>query len=711
MAMTKKKPSEGDRRASDKEAPRVLAVDDDERNLLAIEEVLEGVCEVVCARSGEEALRHLLKEEFAVILLDVLMPGLDGYETASLVRKREQSKATPIIFLTAINKEEAHMLRGYDAGAVDYVFKPFDPVMLRSKVAVFVDLYVKTREIERKAQREQRLLEQSLKAQSDKLEAERALRRAEARQEAILASLPVCFHARSAEPPFATRYVSKGAERLTGFGPDLFTSTAEFGLSRIHPEDLAEVEKSLLGARETGSYSCEFRWQAADGQYRIFLDQGVVAKDGAGLELLGTMLDVTEQRRLEDMLLQTQRLDAIGKLTGGLAHDFNNLLASILSGLTLLERQVELEEKPARILDMTRHSARQGTDLVNRMLAFSRRQNLRPSPIRLSALGDTITGMVAPVLGGLVRFEWAVGDAWPVHADQGQLELALMNLIFNARDAMPSGGTVTVRAHNRSIQHAADDLKEGDYVVLTTEDTGAGIPPELIAKVVEPFFTTKPVGKGTGLGLSTVYGFAKQSGGALRIRSELGRGTTMEIWLPRSVQPASGADEAEDISSSQPPEKTDASLSVLLIDDNQQLREMTAMLLQQSGLDVTVAAGGAEGLAIIEKQPDRFDVIVTDFAMPLVSGIDVIRFARSLRAGWPAVLVSGYADAEKLIDRPEDVTLISKPFREKDLLDSIYLAAGHATGSRSAADRPPMPGHGTQSDDAAGTAGIGDALR
>ncbi|RUX01092.1 response regulator, partial [Mesorhizobium sp. M8A.F.Ca.ET.059.01.1.1] len=214
---------------------RVLAVDDDERNLLAIEEVLDGVGQVICAKSGEEALRFLLKEDFAVILLDVLMPGLDGYETASLIRRRERSNNTPIIFLTAINKEEAHMLRGYDAGAVDYLFKPFDPVMLRSKVMVFVDLYEKTREIERNAAREQLLLERALKATSDKLDAERALRHSEARQETILASLPICFHARAAQAPYAASYVSKGVERLTGFSPDRFIADPDFGIGRVHP--------------------------------------------------------------------------------------------------------------------------------------------------------------------------------------------------------------------------------------------------------------------------------------------------------------------------------------------------------------------------------------------------------------------------------------------------------------------------------------------
>ncbi|AZO61196.1 MAG: response regulator [Mesorhizobium sp.] len=663
---------------------RVLAVDDDERNLLAIAEVLGEVGEVVCAQSGEEALRFLLKEDFAVILLDVLMPNLDGYETATLIRRRERSKNTPIIFLTAISKEEAHMLRGYDVGAVDYLFKPFDPVMLRSKVMVFVDLHEKTREIERNAAREQRLLEQALKAKSDKLDAERALRHSEARQEAILASLPICFHARSAEAPFAPSYVSKGVERLTGFPPSRFLSHPDFGLSRVHPDDREEVTRSLSAACETGSYGCEFRWRCANDEYRIFFDRGVVSKDDAGLELLGTMQDITEQRRLESQLLQSQRLDAIGKLTGGLAHDFNNLLAAILSGLSLLERQLTLDGNATKILDMTRRSAGQGRDLVQRMLAFSRRQDLKPVAVPLSSLGDTMNGLVAPVLGGLVRFKWLVSDdTWPVYVDAAQLELALMNLIFNARDAMPSGGTVLVRTSNRSVGHAGDELPAGDYVVVAVEDTGTGIAGDMISKVVEPFFTTKPIGKGTGLGLSTVYGFAKQSGGTLRIESEVDRGTIIELWLPRSNQPqdvteaiaVAGAEAVEAADAERATAVGERSLTVLLIDDSHSLREMTAMSLRQSGFEVVGASGGAEALAAIEREPDRFDVIVTDFAMPLISGIDVIRFARNLRAGWPAVMITGYADAEKIVERPLDVALVGKPFDEKDLVVAIHAAA------------------------------------
>ncbi|TPM05409.1 response regulator [Mesorhizobium sp. B2-3-11] len=679
LSRIRSKKSQFEALANDPTKARVLAVDDDERNLLAIEEVLSPIAEIVAVQSGEEALRRLLKEDFAVILLDVLMPGLDGYETADLIRQREQSKRTPLIFLTAINKEDAHMLRGYDAGAVDYVFKPFDPVMLRSKVAVFVELHEKTREIQRNAVAEQGLLAKALQAEKEKLEAERSLRNAEERQEAILSSLPVCFHARAAEPPFAARFVTKGVERLTGFPPERLTSDPHFGLGRVHPDDLPTVKEALLAAKANGFYTCEFRWQCADGKYRIFLDQGVLSKgDGRRQEILGTLLDVTERRGLEDQLLQSQRLDAIGKLTGGLAHDFNNLLAAILSGLGLLERHVTLDEKARPIMDLTRRSAKQGAELVTRMLAFSRRQNLKPTAVRLAALGDTMNGLVAPVLGGLVRFDWMVDDTvWPPHVDVGQLELALMNLVFNARDAMPSGGTISVLAKNRTIKTASEDLTPGDYVVITIKDTGAGIPQDILAKVVEPFFTTKPVGKGTGLGLSTVYGFMKQSGGSLRIDSVVGRGTTMELWLPRSTEQPAGDVTELDVEEIQTGTRK-AFPSILLIDDSSVLLQLTAESLRRRGFKVTCAAGGAEALAIIERTPGEFDVIVTDFAMPLVSGVDVIRFARNLRSDWPAILITGYADAEAIADRPADVPLLGKPFREKDLVRSILQLGGNA---------------------------------
>ncbi|HEY8575611.1 MAG TPA: response regulator [Devosia sp.] len=641
--------------------PRVLLVDDDQRNLLALSEVLEDVAEIVTADSGAEALRHLLKGQFAVILLDVLMPGLDGYETAKLVRMREQSHDTPIIFLTAINKEDAHLMRGYDSGAVDFVFKPVDPVILRSKVSVFVSLYEKTREIERNARREQALLQETLKAQAERFKIDQALREAEERQALLLRSLPLAVFqitTGSNTPVF----IAGDVESLTGFSAEAFEASPEVWRDRIHADDQA----AWLASADVAAG--EYRWQHRDGAYRVFVDQRVPVSGRQGT-WVGTLRDITEQRRLQDQLLQSQKLDAIGKLTGGIAHDFNNLLASILSGVGLLERRSDLDERGQKVLGMMRHAAQQGTHLVNRMLTFSRRQHLQPEVVRVADAARALDGMLGPVLGGLVTLKWELDeDLWPAFVDSGELELALMNLVINARDAMPNGGTVTVSGSNRHLAEKQGELAQGDYVLLSVADTGAGIPPDLLQRVLEPFFTTKDPGKGTGLGLSSVLGFAQQSGGSLRVHSELGSGTVVEVWLPRSRSdaeedaPSLGGEAEPLVASGQ---------TVLLVDDAVGLRDLTRMHLSDAGYQVTCAASGVEALEIISSSETRFDVIVTDYAMPSMSGLDLITTARSMRAEWPAVIISGFADVEDIAKRPGDVPLLTKPFTRTALLQAL----------------------------------------
>src|SRR3982751_4381269 len=238
---------------------RVLLVDDDERNLLAVATVLEDLGEVVSARSGEEALRHLLKGEFAVILLDVYMPRMDGYETAQIIRGRDQTKGIPIVFLSAVNKEAEHLLRGYSMGAVDYVFKPVDPLILRSKVAVFVDLFEKTKEIERKARQEQALMDANLRANAERLRAEQELRRAEQRQAVIIQSLPMVL---SLEPYDSKRripnYLVGDIEAMTGFTPDQMTG--DIWADRLHPDDRIKVIAALKARSKSGRMSMEYRW-------------------------------------------------------------------------------------------------------------------------------------------------------------------------------------------------------------------------------------------------------------------------------------------------------------------------------------------------------------------------------------------------------------------------------------------------------------------
>jgi signal transduction histidine kinase len=538
--------------------PRVLVVDDDEHNLLAISTVLEDIGEVITARSGEEALRQLLKGEFAVILLDVYMPGLDGYETAQIIREREQTKRIPIVFLSAVNKETAHLIRGYSMGAVDYVFKPVDPVVLRSKVAVFVDLFAKTQEIARKAKQEQALLDANLRANAERLKAEQDLRRAETQ----------LFHA--------------------------------------------------------------------------------------------------------------QKMDAIGKLTGGIAHDFNNLLAAVIGGLRLIERRAELPESAQEIMGMTRRAAEQGTDLVRRLLAFARRQQLQPADIEVGSLAEAVTGLLAPTLGGRHRIDWQIDETlWHAFADPAQLELALMNLIINARDAMSDGGTILVSANNRKIARTKeDDLEKGDYVVLSVIDTGCGIAPEMIEQVLEPFVTTKESGKGTGLGLSMVYGFARQSNGAFKLMSKVGQGTRAEIWLPRSTEtPIETKPPAARIVKSSRP------LRVLLVDDHDEVRVTTLGMLEELGHSVVDAANCADAMELLSGRLADWDLLVTDYAMPHQSGTQLVHAVRALRPTLPALIITGYAENDAILERPDDVAILAKPFSLEDLAHMIAVVSPSDTSS------------------------------
>ena len=657
---------------------RVLIVDDDERNLLAIKTVLEEVADVVVASSGEEALRHLLKGEFAVILLDVFMPGMDGYETAQIIRSREQTKSIPIVFLSAVNKEDQHLIRGYSMGAVDYVFKPVEPVVLRSKVAVFVDLFNKTREIQRKAKQEQALLDENLRANTERLRVEKELRLAQQRQQAIIESLPIVLYLEPLDVhPRLPAFVGGNFEAITGYSYDHVKDHPNLWEERLHDEDRDRVLAALAQRRHTGTFSIEYRWRCAGGEYKNFLDQAVLLRDAGGkpVEFAGTLMDVTDRKLLENQLIHSQKMDAIGKLTGGIAHDFNNLLAAILGGIGLIEKRVPLKDEHKKLLAMTRHAAQQGSELVTRLLAFARRQQLEPAPIRISNLSVAVSELMAHTLGGLVKLEWAPNDdLWTAFADEAQLELALMNLIINARDAMPDGGTIRVTGQNGELRPGNKlDLQPGDYVVLTVADEGAGIPPEILEQVMEPFFTTKEIGKGTGLGLSMVYGFAQQSGGAVRIESKVGKGTSVEIWLPRApLVPAAQREPA-------PRDEAHAhegGLRILLVDDHLGVRATTAGMLADMGHVVTEANDGHELLAILRADTEAYDLVISDYAMPLVSGADVIRQARELKPGMPGIIITGYADVHSIARRPDDVLVLTKPFTADQIARAINSLCG-----------------------------------
>ncbi|MEO6255504.1 MAG: ATP-binding protein, partial [Sphingomicrobium sp.] len=422
----------------------------------------------------------------------------------------------------------------------------------------------------------------------------------------------------------------------------------------------------------TGRFSVEYRWKCADGTYRHFHDQAVLLRDPKGrpIEFAGTLTDVTERRSLQNQLMQAQKMDAIGKLTGGIAHDFNNLLAAVLGGLGLIERRANLQDEDRKILAMTKRAADQGSELVGRLLAFARRQQLQPACIDIQSLAQSVIELLAPMLGGLVKIEWKFdGEPWCAFADQAQLELALINLIINARDSMEGGGKIVIAVENRTIAaNQVAGLKPGDYLVLAVIDSGSGIAPEHLEKVLEPFFTTKEVGKGTGLGLSMVYGFASQSNGAFQLQSKLGKGTRAEILLPRAIQTGAGvpepAHEAEAPSASNP-------LRILLVDDHAEVRATTAAVLEELGHTVTQATNGSEALAALNGGKSKWDLLISDYAMPELSGTDLVHQLRKVHPDLPCLIITGYAEGEAVGSRPDDVVVLPKPFTPARLSRAI----------------------------------------
>jgi signal transduction histidine kinase len=539
----------------------ILLVDDSEAKLLSHEVVLAEIGErLFKASSAREAFECLLKNEVALILIDVCMPDLDGFELAAMIREHPRFQRTAIIFVSAVMNEHLDQLRGYQLGAVDYVPVPVVPELLRAKVKVFIDLYRKTRQLERfNAELEQRVLERTA-----------ALRR---------------------------------------FNEEL-----------------------------------EQRIEERTREREIALAQ----------------------------LFEAQKMDTIGRLTGGVAHDFNNLLMAVLGSLTLLEKRLPEDPQCRRLLQNAVQGAQRGASLTQRLLAFSRRQELRPESVDLAALASGMEELLKRALGLGIELRCQFPGALPpVLADANQLELALLNIALNARDAMPSGGRLTIGAATETVSGTGTDnnLRPGDYLRISIADTGIGMDEATLAKATDPFFTTKGPGKGTGLGLSMVHGLAAQSGGLLRIESALDRGTTVELWLPRASTTAASVIRNSELA--QPPVAVQP-CKVLVVDDDLLVLTGTAALIEDLGHTAFEAQSAAEALVKLASGL-AIDIVITDHAMPNMTGLQLAQFIQEKHPGLPIILATGYADLPSDPALPRLVKL-AKPCSQHEIAAAIHAA-------------------------------------
>jgi signal transduction histidine kinase len=532
----------------------VLLVDDQPSKLLSYEVILGELGEnLIKAASGREALEQLLRQEVAVILVDVAMPELNGFELAAMIREHPRFEQTAIIFVSAVHLSEFDSLRGYQAGAVDYLPVPIVPDLLRAKVRIFCDLYRKTRQLE---------------ALNEELE-----RRVEAR-------------------------------------------TAELAAAN------AELEKRV------------------DARTR-------------------------EREEALAKVAEMQKLESLGQLTGGVAHDFNNLLMVVMSNLDMALNRAAGDPIQTRWLGRAKEAATRGAALTKRMLAFARRQDLKPESL---ALSDVVKGMVEMMSHSLdprVRISVDLpADLPPVRIDRNQLELALLNLGLNARDAMPNGGELLVRAREADPVHLPDKLAPDSYVQLSVVDTGIGMDAETLKRASEPFFSTKPTGKGSGLGLSMVHGLMLQSGGAMQIASRPDEGTSVSLWLPVAQVPVS-TKQARDA----PDKRPTPTRRVLLVDDDPLVLAATSDMLRELGHETIETTSAKEALEFL-RGGERPDLAILDYAMPEMSGSVLADLVRDISPGLPLILATGYSDRENAAG---SLPRLDKPYSLSELARQIGL--------------------------------------
>jgi signal transduction histidine kinase len=538
-----------------KEPVNILLVDDQPAKLLSYEAILRDLGEnLIMAGSAREALEHLLKTNIAVILIDVRMPEVDGFELAAMIRNHPRFETTAMIFVSAIALTDIDRLRGYEHGAVDYLPVPVVPELLRAKVRIFADLYRKTKQLQ--------LLNAELEQRVEQRTAELAQTNADLER----------------------RVEERTHER-------------EMAMAQVH---------------------------------------------------------------------EMQKLESLGQLTGGVAHDFNNVLMAILGNLDLLSRTLSSDPMARRLVEGAIQAAERGATLTKRMLAFARRQELRPETIDVTKLLNSMAEMLRRSLGPTIEIAMEFENNLAlVRVDPNQLELAVLNLALNARDAMPRGGRLHIGAYNRTVDAGnPQQLEPGRYVAAVVTDTGSGMDEMTLRRAAEPFFTTKGVGKGTGLGLPMVYGLAAQSGGSARISSQLGVGTTVELSLPvADVQPVA---EPQHVPS--PGESDGVSYRVLLVDDDAEVTAATVAMLEQLGHRVRVATSGAAALAIVDEKA-KLDLIITDHAMAGMTGMELAERIRRIHPELPIVLATGYADVS--IGDNLDVARLDKPYRLDRLAAAI----------------------------------------
>ena len=644
---------------------RILLADDNPDMRAYLRRLLEEAGLVVEAvGDGEQALEAARRERPDLILSDVMMPRLDGFELLSTLRADPRLQDVPVLLLSARAGEEAKV-EGLTAGANDYLVKPFSARELLSRIRANLEIA----RLRRESEAALRQVNESLERQVTERTAE--VRAKEAHLRTIFAT---SFVFQMLLDP-AGRVIDANATALASIRASLgdvqgraLWDTPWFAATPAAAQIIREALGRMLAGEQ---FQQELVLSLGDGRERWFDFQMRPVHDAAGglIAILPEAVEITERRLAEEAQRQAQKMESIGHLTGGVAHDFNNLLTIIVGSLDMLKRQLRDPDPKPGVLTRSAESALRGAQraasLTQRLLAFSRQQPLNPKPVDLGRLVTGMSDLLQRTIGEQIAIETVLAAGlWRTSIDANQLEIAIINLAVNARDAMPEGGKLTIETANVQLDEAyaktQAEVVPGQYVMLAVSDAGTGMSAETLNKAFEPFFTTKDVGHGTGLGLSQVYGFVKQSGGHLKLYSELGSGTSVKMYLPRlhAEQQLPESETADGIVHGHEGE------TILAVEDDPDVRVHTVAVLRELGYQVIEAGDGQRALELLETYP-QVDLLFTDVGLP--GGMNGRQLAEKALARRPALKVlytTGYARNAIVHDGRLDpgVQLITKPF-------------------------------------------------
>jgi len=501
------------------------------------------------------------------------------------------------------------------------------------------------------------------------------LMKTQVRLECLLASSPTAIYTLKPEGNLAPTYISENVKALVGLEPRQFLENPRFWIKRVHPEDRRLVLQRLELPWPQDRQSYEYRFLARDGAYRWMHDdlKVVRGREGQPLEIVGAWMDITERKTLEAQFLQAQKMEAVGRLAGGVAHDFNNLLMAIMGYGELIRTSLMQEDPLYQYSQDILKATERAASLTQQLLAFSRRQIIQPQALNLNGVVADLKKMLRRLIGEHIDLE-IIADAnlGTVKADPGQIGQIIMNLAVNARDAMPTGGRLTLETANidLTLSHHThlEAVPPGRYVRLTVRDTGEGMDAATVKHLFEPFFTTKEMGRGTGLGLPTVYGIVKQNHGYIEVDSQPGQGAVFRIYLPRLEEPPEAPRTRMTLAA-----QLEGTETILVVEDEDALRTLLCRFFRLYGYNVLEARHGGEALLLCERRRGTIHLMVTDVVMPQMSGQELADRLISLHPEMKVFFMSGYPDSDLTPYGAPDPSkpIILKPFRPMDLVRKV----------------------------------------